>query len=224
MGDKIDKQSCFVSHCDSSRAELTCCFPRNEIQGSLWVKAINSPILNNLTYKEIIERRYCVCFRHFPENSFFLSKTGARRLKKDRIPSIDLVPALPITDVLQTKTVASPLTQTKKLIDVRNRHGCDATKIEFNINEFPVSSTLMFDYDMDVSPRKSAFGRGMPTCLQTVVNSCAVKKSVLQFVTPEIQPETSNPGGSFRSNQGKSQGFTLFPILIYSILNFYTNS
>lgn len=86
MNRKHDKKRCIVPGCLSTRHEKHHVFPKDEKYGLLWMKAVSSPILNNLSYKDIYYNKYHVCHLHFTLEDF---KSGPRNLFHQKaVPSL----------------------------------------------------------------------------------------------------------------------------------------
>ena len=93
---KHDKKKCIVPGCHSTRQTKHHIFPKDEVQGRLWVEAVSNPVLNDLTYKQIHDSGYRVCHLHFSKDDYVC---GPRNVfKKKLIPSL-LLPIKNVTDV-----------------------------------------------------------------------------------------------------------------------------
>lgn len=90
-----DKQRCSVLDCPSGRREKSHHYPMNQEIGLKWVAAANNPRLYDLTYKQIYENRYKICYLHFKPEDY--SCGLRRRLKEGAIPSL-MLPLLEETD------------------------------------------------------------------------------------------------------------------------------
>ena len=93
---KHDKNKCIVPGCHSTRRAKHHVFPKDEVQGRLWVEAVSSPHLNDLTYKQIYDFGYRVCHLHFSKDDYVCGPRNVFRKKP--IPSL-LLPIKNVTDV-----------------------------------------------------------------------------------------------------------------------------
>ena len=93
---KHDRKKCIVPGCNSTRQVKNHVFPKDEVQGRLWVEAVSSPVFNGLTYKQIYDLKYRVCHLHFLKDDYVC---GPRNLFKQKpIPSL-LLPIKNVSDV-----------------------------------------------------------------------------------------------------------------------------
>lgn len=65
-------------------------FPNNVNIGNMWVKCAGNEELNNLTFQDIVKRRFFVCAKHFEKKCFLYTGKGVRKLFPNSVPSLDL--------------------------------------------------------------------------------------------------------------------------------------
>lgn len=116
---------CIVPNCGTRRTETLHVFPKSEILGQEWLRAVQAPKLAELSYEAIRKKQYRVCFRHF-EKCCYIATFQKPRLKDNAIPSINL-PARPIENLNESNedvpmrtlnSIPNPATNlTDKLID-----------------------------------------------------------------------------------------------------------
>ncbi|XP_033225224.1 uncharacterized protein LOC117178093 [Belonocnema kinseyi] len=88
-----DKQKCSVLSCPSTRREKYHQYPKCERIGCKWVRATANPELQKLTYKEVLEKRFVICFHYFWTEDYRFS-TKVKKLKEGAVPSL-LLPETP---------------------------------------------------------------------------------------------------------------------------------
>ena len=93
---KHDKKKCIVPGCHSTRRAEYHVFPKDEVQGRLWVEAMSSPHLDDLTYKQIYDIGHRVCHLHFSKDDYVCGPRYV--LEKKSIPLL-LFPIKNVTDV-----------------------------------------------------------------------------------------------------------------------------
>ena len=81
-----DKQSCCVISCGSGRHEHYHRFPKDESAGQKWIKLSGNVALQNLTYKEVLLKRFVICYKHFKTTDYWCG--SVRKLKQGAVPSL----------------------------------------------------------------------------------------------------------------------------------------
>lgn len=80
---------CIVPNFGTRRNKTLHVFPKSEVLGREWLKAVQAPKLAELTYDIIRKKQYRVCFRHF-EKTCYIATFQKPRLKDNAIPTIYL--------------------------------------------------------------------------------------------------------------------------------------
>lgn len=80
---------CIVPSCNSRRDVQRHNFPRNTALGQQWLKNINSPALQKLSYQDILRKQLRVCYKHFERGSWIVT-VKKPRLKDTAVPTLFL--------------------------------------------------------------------------------------------------------------------------------------
>ena len=81
-----DKQRCSVLECPSSRREKSHRFPIDENVGMKWIEATGYLCFQELTYQQIHNKIYCICWKHFQKHDYLY---GVRsKLREGVIPTL----------------------------------------------------------------------------------------------------------------------------------------
>ena len=84
-----DKQRCSVLECPSSRREKSHRFPIDKNVGMKWIEATGNLNFQELTYRQIHDKKYCICWKNFQKHDYLY---GVRSKLREGVIPILLLP------------------------------------------------------------------------------------------------------------------------------------